>query len=145
MDTLHSEYSELLLALDPTLMKAYKNSLSSDTIQGKKAFLNDFSSAKNAEKFFEGRLNDSSNEDISDINAMRASKDKNGPRSKNSKNFEVNERTQHRQSEDKDRISDQRDDRIRDQRDDRIRDQRNDRIRDQSDDRTGIVQFHSCE
>ena len=129
LDTLHSEYSELLLALDPTLMKAYKKSLNSDTLQGKKAFLNDFSSAKNAEEFIQGRMNDSSIEDISDVNAMRANKDKNGSRSRNSKSFELNERTQHRQSEDKDRIRDQRDDRIRDQRDDR----------------TGIVQFYSCE
>ena len=121
LDTLHSEYSELLLALDPTLLKAYKKSLNSDSLQGKKAFLNDFISAKNAEEFSQGRMNDSSNEDISDVNAMKANKDKNAPKSRNSKNFEVNERTQHRQSEDKDRI------------------------RDQRDDRTGIVQFYSCE
>ena len=126
-------------------MKAYKKSLNSDTIQGKKAFLNDFSSAKNAEEFLTGRMNDSSNEDVSDVNLMRASKDKNCPRSRNSKNYEVNERMQHRQTEDKDRIRGQRDDRIRDQRDDRIRDQRDDRIREQRDDCTGIVQLHSCE
>ena len=44
LDTLHSEYSDLLLALDPVLMKAYKKSLDSDSQLKKKRFLNDFTS-----------------------------------------------------------------------------------------------------
>jgi hypothetical protein len=42
LDTLHTEYSDLLLALDPLLMKAYKKSLVSDSRSNKKRFLNDF-------------------------------------------------------------------------------------------------------
>ena len=44
LDTLHTEYSDLLLALDPLLMKAYKKSLTSDSQSKKKRFLNDFAS-----------------------------------------------------------------------------------------------------
>ena len=38
---LHSEYSELLLTIDPILMKAYKKSLHADS-SSKKRFLHDF-------------------------------------------------------------------------------------------------------
>ena len=126
MDTLHSEYTELLQALDPALMKAYKRSLNSDTLLGKKAFLNDFSSVDKEAIYC-------SDGDIADPNAIKrdknnANSDRSNPNleytgmnrmSRNandmssSTTFQQTERTQHRQSEVKDHKKNNKGDSIR--------------------------------
>ena len=112
-------------------MKAYKRSLNSSTLLGKEVFLNDFSSSKNSEGFFKHSVHDSSNEDISDLNAMKTNKMKNSCGKHNafmdntdsntksrtiddmsSTALKQSERTLHRQSEVKDRMRNQKGDHI---------------------------------
>jgi hypothetical protein len=135
LDTLHSEYSELLLALDPTLMKAYKQSLNSDqSISSKKAFLNDFSSANNAEGFFKEKevAHDDRNEDT----AMKTEKSSSDKYSKRGDNTGII--TESRSSEDSFPPALRQDDRMQHRQSDV-----KDRVRNRKSDHTGIVRCHS--
>lgn len=102
-------------------MKAYKQSLKSDqSLSSKKAFLNDFSSAKNAEGFFKEK-EVTHDDGIEDEIAMKADKNSSHKYLKRRENTDINsesryfedsfpptlrqdERMQNRQSEGKDRV-----------------------------------------
>ena len=117
-------------------MKAYKQSLNSDqTLPSKKAFLNDFSSVKNAGGFFKENevTHDGRNGDI----AMKTERSSSDKYSKRRGKSDIN--TESRISEDSFPSNLRQDERMQNRQSDV-----KDRVRNRKSDHTGIVRCHSC-
>lgn len=118
-------------------MKAYKQSLKSDqSLPSKKAFLSDFSSAKNAGGFFKGKEvthNGINEEDI----AMKTDKSSSHKHSKRREKTDFN--TESRNSEDSYPPTLRQDERMQSR-----QSEVEDRARNRKSDHTGIVPCHSC-